>query len=830
MAKFFVTSFFLLTIFPGSSQLPVLNWVKTFNDANIWNYTVSNNGRSVGVDLQGNVYSAGLFSHTVDFDPGPGVHTLTGQGPFDYGIYISKLDADGNFIWAKQIPVVVEFAEIELVVDNNGNIYLTSYVGDPADMDPGPGTQIMNPIGAADVFVIKLTTDGDLVWVKQFGGPGDTVPKPFNIAIDQDNNVVVCGLFNNTVDFDPGPNVFNLTSTAHQQSFIVKLNNNGNLVWAKQFGNGSIVYHNSNIYDIECDAQGNIYTVGGFAGTCDFDPGPGVFNLLANSVSDGFIAKLTGDGNFVWAKIIGNMTNAYNGWLFSRSIAIDNMGNVITTGWFIGRYDFDPGPAQYNIESLLGHDSYILKLNGQGDLVWVKIIGGDDADSGHTVAVDDENNVYCIGSYGPSVDFDPGPGDYTIVSPFYGPAALIKLNPDGNFVYAAPFQSIDYGTSFFRRMVIDPARNIYITGTTSGIVDFDPGTNVYPVTSGSYGDPFVLKLNRCLNITTATLQINACDSYTLNNETFDSTGMYTMVIPNVSGCDSIITLHLTINKKFSEQTRNICQGEFFFAGGGNQTTAGTYVDTLQTVLGCDSIITTYLKVDPKPSPNLGPDKNMCSNTQLTMTPGTFAGYLWQDMTTQPNLSITAQGTYWVTVTDTNNCSASDSVIIIAVSPPSGFLKDKDSICSYDKITLKPFSNFSNYNWSTGSTQNNIVISSPGEYWLRATDANGCVGTDTITIYSKNCIYGVYIPTGFTPNADGKNDVFKALVFGKIESFKLQVYDRSGMLIFQTTDPDTGWDGTFKGKSFSTATFAWQCSYQLENEQPAHQKGTVTLIR
>src|SRR4026208_2376185 len=123
MAKFFATPLFLLIIFPASSQLPVLNWVKTFEDANFWNYTVYNNGRSVGVDLQGNVYSAGLFTHTVDFDPGPGVFTLTGGGPFEYGVYISKLDADGNFVWAKQVPVLVEFAEIELVVDNAGNIY-----------------------------------------------------------------------------------------------------------------------------------------------------------------------------------------------------------------------------------------------------------------------------------------------------------------------------------------------------------------------------------------------------------------------------------------------------------------------------------------------------------------------------------------------------------------------------------------------------------------------------------------------------------------------------------------------------------------------------------
>lgn len=830
MLKFFISVFFLLIQFAGNSQLPVLQWAKTFNAANIWNYSTYNNGRSVAVDQQGNVYSAGLFTYTVDFDPGPGVYTVTAEGPSNYGIYISKLDADGNFVWAKQIPALVEFADIELKVDNSGNVYLTAYINEPADMDPGPGVQIMTPIGAKDAFVVKLDTDGNLVWAKQFGGPGDTVPVPNILTLDQNNNVIVCGLFNNTVDFDPGPNTFNLTSTAHMQCFIVKLSNNGDLIWAKQFGNSPVVYGNANIYDVECDVQGNIFTTGGFAGSCDFDPGPGVYTLAATSVADGFITKLDANGNFGWAKRIANATTTYNYWIIPRGITVDNMGNVITTGGFIGAYDFDPGPAEQIIPSLSNYNSYILKLNGQGELVWVKIIGAPDGGTGHDVVVDGDNDIYTIGGYGPSVDFDPGPGDYTINSPHYGASAIVKLNANGNFVYAAPFQSISDGTTLFRRMDMDASRNIYITGHMGGIVDFDPGPNVYPLTGGSSWAPYVVKLSRCLNITTTTLNINTCSSYTLNNETFDSSGTYTQIIPNASGCDSVITLHLTLNKKFTQQTKTICEGEYFLAGGANQSTSGKYIDTLQTILGCDSIITTHLTVNPKPSPNLGPDRDLCSNSALTLAPGSFTSYSWHDMSTENNFIVTNSGVYWVTVTNSNNCSATDSLVISVVLPPSGFLKHTDSICSYDKLTLKPLSNFNNYYWSTGASQSSIIINGPGQYWLRATDAKGCMGTDTITIYPKQCMVGVYVPTGFTPNGDGKNDTFKALVFGKIQSFKLQIVDRSGALIFQTTDPDKGWDGIYKGNPYTTTTFVWQCFYQLENEQPAYQKGTLTLIR
>ena len=829
MRKFFISIFFLSILFAGNSQQPILQWAKAFEAHNIYNYRDYSNGRTVGVDQQGNVYSAGLFMHTVDFDPGPALYTQSGAGPFDYGIYISKLDADGNFIWAKQIPVLVEFGDIELKIDNTGNIILTSELRYPADMDPGPGVQIMTPIGPKDVFIIKLDSDGNLIWVKQFGGPGDTVPKSNVLDIDDNNNVIICGLFNNTVDFDPSPNTYNLTSTAHLQSFIAKLNSNGDLIWAKQFGNSPVVYSGSNILDIKCDAQGNIFTVGSFAGTCDFDPGMGVYNLTASGSNDGLIAKLNAQGDFVWAKKIANNTNN-NGQILSRGIDIDNTNNVVTTGTFIGTFDFDPGAVDHNISSLSSYDSYVLKLNEVGELIWVKIIGSSDHDSGNDLAIDNDNNIYLIGSYGPSVDFDPGPGDFTINSPYYGAEALVKLNSNGNFVYAAPFQSISYGTSLFRRMDIDAAQNIYVTGFVSGTVDFDPGPNVFPLSGYSEQAPFVLKLSRCLNVTTATLNINECNSYTLNNETFDSSGTYIQTIQNASGCDSVITLNLIINKKFSTQTKDICEGDTFFAGGANQTTSGTYIDTLQTILGCDSVITTHLTVSPKPSPNLGPNKDLCNNTQLTVTPGSFTSYLWQNMSTQNNFTITASGTYWVTVTNSNNCSATDSLVINTVLPPSNFLKEKDSICSYDKLTLKSLNNFNSYQWSTGITQNNIIITSPGQYWLRVTDDKGCIGMDTTTIYSKQCTKGVFIPTAFTPNGDGKNDMFKAIVFGNVQSFKLEVFDRSGAPVFQTTNPDKYWDGFYKGKSYSTTTFVWQCFYQLENEKPEFQKGTMTLIR
>ena len=119
-----VAFFFLAQI--GSAQQLVFKWAKSFNPHNAINYGDYSNGRTIGIDQYGNVYSAGLFQHTVDFDPGTGLFTMASGSQYEEGIYISKLDADGNFVWARQIPALVEFGDVELKVDKNGNVYLAS--------------------------------------------------------------------------------------------------------------------------------------------------------------------------------------------------------------------------------------------------------------------------------------------------------------------------------------------------------------------------------------------------------------------------------------------------------------------------------------------------------------------------------------------------------------------------------------------------------------------------------------------------------------------------------------------------------------------------------
>ena len=130
------------------AQNPNFLWAKQLGGAN------QELGNSIAVDANGNVYTAGSFQSTVDFDPGPAIYNLTAVSSFGGNdIFISKLDASGNFLWAKQLGGVLDDAGFSIAVDGNGNIYTTGYFTGTADFDPGPGTYNLNSAGTEDIFV-----------------------------------------------------------------------------------------------------------------------------------------------------------------------------------------------------------------------------------------------------------------------------------------------------------------------------------------------------------------------------------------------------------------------------------------------------------------------------------------------------------------------------------------------------------------------------------------------------------------------------------------------------------------------------------------------------
>ena len=332
------------------------------------------------------------------------------------------------------------------------------------------------------------------------------------------------------------------------------------------------------------------------------------------------------------------------------------------------------------------------------------------------------------------------------------------------------------------------------------------------------------------------------------NPTIDTA--YYVTAEKYPGCFVFDTIHITVYHSPAIDLGNdinLCTGDSLLLNAGTsfqtyhwsngETTqatfvksAGQYFVTGTTVNGCQSKDTVQVMVHPIPVITLNKDTVACKGIGKELDAGDFNTYYWSTGANDRSIRVNTPGKYVVTVTDKYGCINKDSVNIkVLISPPINFLPPDTAICSYETLTLRPTDAFTFYKWSNGSSASQIVISKPDLYTLLVKAKNACIGIDSIIVNPKNCIEGVFLPNAFTPNNDGKNDLFKAIIRGHVSKFELMVYNRWGEVVFQTTDPLKGWDGRIQGSDVQSDVYIWLCKYQMEGNQLKIDKGTVMLI-
>jgi hypothetical protein len=258
-----------------------------------------------------------------------------------------------------------------------------------------------------------------------------------------------------------------------------------NFEWARTFGAESADLCESSAVD----ASGNVYTTGYFRNTVDFDPGPATANLTAPGVSpDVFVQKMDPSGNFLWARSFGR-----DGGDYGYSIALDEEGNVYTTGQFGGTVDFDPGEGVTELTSSGGFDIFVQKMDALGNFIWAKAFGGSGWDQSFAISSDNSGNLYITGFYEETADFDPGEGttNFTVIG--NRDAFVQKLDSDGNLLWARSFGGTDFELG--RSAQVDASGNVYVAGYFGGAVDLDPGAGEDNYTSAGFRDIFIQKLD-----------------------------------------------------------------------------------------------------------------------------------------------------------------------------------------------------------------------------------------------------------------------------------------------------------------------------------------------
>ncbi len=369
-----------------------------------------------------------------------------------------------------------------VAADMSGNSYISGAFSNTVDFDPSGSILNLTSNGATDAYFAKYNPSGGVLWAKSIGGLG--IDQAGTIALDANGDVYFGGIFNGTVDFNPGSGVFNLTSSGNEDGFILKLDNLGNFIWAIKIG-GTL---SDALSTISIDNQNNLVISGDFKGTADFDPTSSVQNLVSNGGTDSYFAKYNLNGQFIWVKQIGNLTNDER-----IETSIDDEGNIYTSGYFQGTIDMDPSLGTFNLTSVGGEDIYIGKYSKNGFLIWAKSIGGSQGQRQIRMLNDNNGYFYVTGIFNGTCDFDPSSSTSLLTSNGGIDAFIAKYDTLGNYVWALSYGGT--GTDQGYGLSIDGSGNIYGTGMFQNTVDFDPSSNTYYLTSNGSSDIYINKFS-----------------------------------------------------------------------------------------------------------------------------------------------------------------------------------------------------------------------------------------------------------------------------------------------------------------------------------------------
>jgi len=551
-------------------------WTHSFGDR------LGDEGKAVAVDASNNIYVTGAFSGTVDFDAGAGINQHSTSNGRD--IFVMQYLPDGRFGWAKTVSNGEWLNDISysLALGENGELYIAGEFRGTVDFDPGTGVDSYTAT-SADAFVSKWMTDGSYGgWTRTFG---DGSSRAFSVAVGKLGDVFVGGQFFGTVDFDPGPGEDNYSAWGTgSDAFMTHLKANGDYGWTKvvrTYGKADMVR------GIAVAPTGAVIEVGeyrdttswsGTTGWVDFDPGPGVDKHYANGRTEAFIRKWSylaipdSDGDGV-ADINDPFPNDSSEWLDSdgdligdnadldddndgmpdtfettyqfnsldssdaaldfdsdtisnldeflggtnptvidlaytydydwthvagaassdsgNGMVTDTAGNVYIVGDFSDTVDFDPTAGVDNHTAVADTDIYVTKHNADGSYGWTHVIGGIGADAAYDVALDSLGKIYIVGSYSDSVDF--GAGIDTYLSQGGSDIFITQLNADGSYGWTQTFGGSD--TDRANKIAIASDGMIYITGYFSTTVDFNPSGAGDSHTATGGTDTFFMKLN-----------------------------------------------------------------------------------------------------------------------------------------------------------------------------------------------------------------------------------------------------------------------------------------------------------------------------------------------
>lgn len=844
--------FFVLCISLNASS-QALQWANNMGATT--NTTVANKVMS---DVSGSVFNVGYFSGTVDFQSGAGVNALT-TGSTSINGYIQKLGANGTFAWVKGFLGTGACNIKNIVADGSGNLYITGGFAGTIDFDPGATSYTMaSSTGIdADIFVCKLTAAGVFVWAKQIGGIYNDYG--MSIDLDPSNNVFVNGYCSSMsgapqhmlIDLDPGVGVSNVDIYSID-GVVIKLDNSGNYIASQNYGgsgtdytysmkidgtgnvyicgyswsgvgqlalgasgisdfgfiaklNNSLVktwaipFRDANGYcevrDIEIDASGNVYGVGEFRGTIDFDGGTATtYTLATTSISDldVFVTKVNSSGAFVWTKQIATGTaNSY-----ALSLALDPSNNIFFTGYFTGSADFNPTAASYVKYSAGSNDAFVCKLDMNGNFNnEAQVYGSTASDAGYSIHCPGVAGTYYIcGAFNGIVDFNEGTGttnltalgapdafiskyapctvpplataSNTLVSVCQNASAVLSVNALSGVTfnwYSVSGGGTSLGTgNTYTTAAITATTSIWAeaTNTCAASPVLQYSINMIPSPTVSLG---ASSANICEGTTvTLTGGGTGITSFTWNtgattqsiSVTPSVTTQYTVTGSNGT-CVGTKTVSIGVTPlptvTLTASSPTICPGMStiltatgaqtygWSTGVTNSTGTIAVAPTTNTVysvnaqkLGCYKTYSISITVNPSPTVAVT-NQTICSGNTANISASGATTYSWNTGATTASISVTPTANITYTVIGTSGGCTNTKTVSVSVNTTPTVAVSGATICNGASTNLTA-SGATIYSWNTGATTPSISVTptSTTVYTVTGT-TTGCTNTKTVNV-------------------------------------------------------------------------------------------------
>ncbi|HRG60057.1 MAG TPA: hypothetical protein PK323_13970, partial [Bacteroidia bacterium] len=678
-------------------------WAKSVGGGN------ADYNNAIAADPQGNVYAVGQFTFTVDFDPGPGTFNLTWTNG---GHYVLKLDASGNFVWAYGLNATIN----DIHIDNAGNYYYTGNFAGTVDFDPSAAVYNLSTSFNA-MFVVKFNSAGSLIWANRMECNG--LIESRSICTDQSGNVITCGNFEGTADFNPSAAPFNIVSNGDWDAFINKLDATGAFLWTDRIGGTLREY----AFGIDSDINNNIYVAGAFQGTVDFDPYLSFsYMLTALALVDAYTLKLNPSGSFAWAIPFQGFDQTYN-----YSIAANDNGSAYVTGDFSASTDFDPAAGFQFISPVGGADAYICKLGTCATLPTTGNISGNNAVCAGTVINYSIAPVAGATTYNWTV-----PSGYFINSGQNTTSISVYIGGNSGNITVTPANGCTNGSLSSLPITVIPlptpstisangnttfcaGGSVTLTGNSGGT--WNTGATTSSITVNNSGSYYVTNSNSCgtvnsnqINVTV--LQAPVASSISANSNTTFCAGGSVTLSGNAGGTwnTGATTASITVNN------------------------SGTYYVT--NTNSCGTVISNQINVTVNPLPTAS---NIVANGNTTICTGgsvTLSGNVggtWNTGATTASITVTNAGVYYVTNTNACGTVFSNQITVnVSQLPIASTINANGSttFCAGSSVTL---SGNSGGVWNTGSNAASITVTSSGDYFVTNSNSCGSVESNHILV-------------------------------------------------------------------------------------------------